>query len=68
MSLRAFHIFFIFCAMFLVGWLGIWEIESFGQSRNLGALFLGGVFFAGAMGLAVYLLWFLKKIKRKNHP
>lgn len=64
MSLKAFHIFFIVCATFLTGWLAIWEIEIYGETRNIGALFSGIGLLAGAAGLAVYLLWFLKKNKK----
>ncbi len=64
MSLKAFHIFFILCAIFLIGGLGLWQIEGFAKSQSLMELLLGLIFFAGAAGLAVYLLWFLKKNKK----
>lgn len=61
MSLKAFHIFFIVCATFLTGWLALWQIGIYGETRSLMAFFSGIGLLAGAAGLAVYLLWFLKK-------
>lgn len=66
MSLKIFHIFFILCALVLVGGLGLLEVNHFAQTQALLNILLAVIFFAGALGLAVYLLWFLKKSKRQN--
>lgn len=63
MSLKAFHVFFILCSMFLAGSLGIWQLNFFGQTRDLLALLWAVAGLIAAAGLGVYLMWFLKKMK-----
>ena len=63
MSLRAFHIFFIFCAIVLVFGLGIWQYQEYKVSQTGTALLGIAAAFAGAAGLAGYLLWFVNKMK-----
>ncbi len=57
MSLKAVHIFFILCSIFLSGFLGWWL-------REAGSGGWGLVFFAGALGLVGYLIWFVLKLRR----
>ncbi len=66
MSLKAFHVFFILCAIFLMAWLAVLGIQAYGTSHGLGDLFLGVVFLLCAVGFSLYLLWFLKKSKKTN--
>lgn len=64
MSLKAFHIFFIVCAIFLVGWCGLTQLQVFGQNRQIIPFIKAVVAFVAAAGLAVYLMWFLKKTNK----
>lgn len=54
MSLKAFHIFFILCSIALVLGFGVW---LYNQSLHVYA----GLAFVGVLGIAAYLIWFLKK-------
>ncbi len=63
MSLKAFHIFFICAAIVLTTGFGYWGLSEFELLRNVWMLALGGVSLAGAVGLTVYLFWFIRKAK-----
>ncbi|MBI2095074.1 MAG: hypothetical protein HYT89_02780 [Candidatus Omnitrophica bacterium] len=59
MSLRAFHILFIVSAVTLAAGFGLWALRhdaAWGLSIGLVSLTL-------AVALAVYLAWFIRKIK-----
>ncbi len=63
MSLKGFHVFFIsVCLIFSVG-LGIWALRAYRSTGQADSLYLGvGAFFCGAV-LAVYGVWFLRKLR-----
>lgn len=62
MSLKAFHLVFIVLATLLAGGVGVW---AWGQRAVEGNLYLGlaVVCFLAALGLIVYGIWFVKKLK-----
>lgn len=66
MSLKAFHIFFIFCSIVLVLGLGVWQYNAYAVSRQTMALFYAAASFIATVGLAAYWIWFLKKAKEKK--
>jgi uncharacterized PurR-regulated membrane protein YhhQ (DUF165 family) len=54
MSLKAFHIVFVIVTIVLSLYVALWGIREFADQRNTGALALGMVFLAAAIGLMVY--------------
>jgi uncharacterized PurR-regulated membrane protein YhhQ (DUF165 family) len=54
MSLRAFHIIFVVATIVLSLYVALWGIREFSQERNFGALTLGLIFLATAVGLVFY--------------
>ena len=63
MSLKAFHFVFILASIGLSIWFGVWcvnESSFTGSSLTLG---MGLFSFAAAAGLAIYLVWFLRKYR-----
>jgi hypothetical protein len=68
MSLKAFHILFVTVSTLLAVWFTVWCFEHF--HAGAGSLYLGlGV--GGALlvvGLPIYGVWFLKKMKDVRSP
>ena len=66
MSLRAFHIVFVVVTIALSLYVALWGIREFSEERNVGALVVGLLFAAMAVGLVIYG----KKtfVKLKNLP
>jgi hypothetical protein len=63
MSLKAFHIFFItVSALFLAGF-GAWSVNAYAHAGGGVNLLFAALGFAGAVGLPIYGVWFLKKTK-----
>jgi hypothetical protein len=64
MSLKAFHLFFIFISMVLALGLGSWCIWV--DLVEGAPIYLAGAIasFASAVGLFVYGIWFYRKMKR----
>jgi hypothetical protein len=63
MSLKFFHIFFIACSVILAVGIGVWGLMAFSRSgRILDGLWGGGSILAG-IGLVVYGVSFLRKMK-----
>ena len=54
MSLRAFHIVFVIVTIALSLFVALWGIREFNAERNFGALALGLIFAATAVGLMIY--------------
>lgn len=54
MSLRAFHIVFVIVTIALSLYVALWGIREFSEERNFGALALGLLFAATAVGLMIY--------------
>lgn len=57
MSLKLFHVVFVVAALLLALWTGTWAL---GED---GAVWLAVCSFAVAAGLAVYGVWFLRKMR-----
>jgi hypothetical protein len=67
MSLKAFHIFFIGCSALLAAGIGVWELRNFaGNGRFLDAV-LGGASLLAGVGLVVYGIAFLRKMKHVGY-
>jgi hypothetical protein len=58
MSLKAFHVAFIVLAIALAGWVAVWAWAAGG-----GYVALAAASAASGVGLAVYLVRFLRKMK-----
>jgi len=54
MSLKAFHIVFVIVTTALSLFVALWGIREFTQQQSTGALVLGLVFLATAVGLVFY--------------
>ena len=63
MSLKSFHIVFIILSTALALAFGVWAARDYGESRNWIHLALGIASFAASGVLAVYGVWFLRKLK-----
>ena len=63
MSLKTFHIVFVVvCVVFATGF-GFWAVRKYESSGDLVALICGVGSFLGAVGLCIYGVWFLRKLK-----
>ena len=67
MSLKAFHIFFIFVATLLSLGVGVWAVGDFGGSASGGYLALGEGAFVLSGVLACYGVWCLRKLKNVGY-
>ena len=63
MSLIYFHMVLISTAILFSIGLGIWELGSFSNVHRILDLGVGIGSFVFALGLACYLIWFIKKKK-----
>lgn len=61
LSLRSFHLFFIAVSVLLAAWVGVWGVQSYLATRNMGNLMLGVVFFL----LGFVLLIYGRRVRRK---
>lgn len=63
MSLKAFHIFFVFvCTLLAVGF-GAWGIREYTVTGQADTLIAGIGSLVGAVVLVIYGVWFLKKLR-----
>ena len=67
MSLKAFHIFFIVASIALAVAFGFWGVDDYGRSASRVHLALGVGSFIGSGVLAVYGVWFLRKLKHVGY-
>lgn len=67
MSLKAFHVFFVAVAILLTLSFGVWGVRDFQADGDRTSLILGIASFASAVILAIYGLWFLKKLKNFSY-
>ena len=67
MSLKAFHIFFIAMSIAIAVGFGVWATRDFAQSGNWVHLTLGVGSFVSSIALAVYGVWFLRKLKHVSY-
>ena len=63
MSLKAFHVLFIIISILLTVLVGVWGVHQYVVHGSGGSLALGGIFFSSGLGLVVYLIWYLPKLK-----
>ena len=63
MSLKAFHIFFIALSAVLMFGFSVWLFRSYGDSGNTMLLVEGSLAAMAGVGLIVYGIRFLKKLK-----
>ena len=63
MSLKAFHIVFISISVLLAMGFAAWEIKGFVTAGNTGQLMAGIVSVLIAIGLSIYGVRFMKKLK-----
>ena len=64
MSLKAFHIFFIFISIvFLLGF-GFWSFQEYGITGDVNELLYALFAAGGIIALIIYGAYFLKKMKR----
>ncbi len=62
-SLKGFHVFFIAISLILTLGFGVWEIRDYAEAGKRASLYLGAGSFAVALLLAVYGVWFLRKLR-----
>lgn len=65
MSLKQFHIVFIVLAVLTSVGFSVWAFTRY--QADTGVLLMGGVSAVAALGLAVYGVWFLKKLKGQEN-
>jgi hypothetical protein len=63
MSLKAVHIIFITVATLFLAGFGVWSVNAYAAAGGGTNLLLAISSFAGAVGLPIYGVWFLKKTK-----
>ena len=63
MSLRIFHVIFIVCSIILSIGFAIWAMLNFQRQHTVGYLWTAIVALACAVGLVVYEIFFLSKVK-----
>lgn len=64
MSLTAFHVFFITVCLVLGVGVGAWGARDYSATGEHPSLYLAVGAFCGAVLLAIYGSWFLRKIRR----
>ncbi len=64
MSLKAVHIFFISLSILLALGFAGWELQRYAASGEFLELIAGILSFGVAIGLVLYGMYFLKKVKR----
>lgn len=62
MSLKAFHVVFIVVAIVLAAWVAAWGLQGLGSGGGWEVV-LGAASALAAVGLVVYLVRFIKKMK-----
>ena len=65
MSLIQFHIFLIAVSIIFGFGFGLWEAVHYGSSQLKIDLLTAAGSFAAALLLAAYLIWFLRRLKRR---
>lgn len=63
MSLKNFHVFFIMIAMVITGGFAYWALRDFMATTRIAQLAMGLLSLVSAIGLTVYLFWFIRKAK-----
>ena len=63
MSLKAFHIFFICVSILLALGFAVWEVVGFMANGEIMQLVVGILSFGAAIGLVIYGIRFMRKLK-----
>lgn len=63
MSLKGVHIAFIVVSLILCAGFGAWAIADWRESGESISLYMGVGSFVGGIVLAIYGVWFLKKLR-----
>ncbi len=63
MSLKAFHIFFVAISILLAFGFAAWAVMSYASGGGAGLLLAAGLAVAAAVGLIIYGIRFLRKLK-----
>lgn len=63
MSLKAFHVFFLAVSLLLTLGFGFWAVRDYQDVGKPDSLYLGVGSFAISLLLAIYGVWFLKKLR-----
>ena len=64
MSLKAFHVVFVTLSTVMATGFGVWAIQESARDGLGSPLAVGIVSLVGAVGLIIYGVWFLRKLKR----
>lgn len=67
MSLKAFHVVFVAVSLLLTLGFGIWAVRDFQTQDHSYSLYLAIASFAAFVLLAVYGVWFLKKLRNVSY-
>ncbi|MCG8405802.1 MAG: hypothetical protein MI923_11450 [Phycisphaerales bacterium] len=67
MSLKAFHVFFLAVSLLMTLGFGVWAIRDYLDAGKQSSLYLGTGSFVVAALLAVYGVWFLKKLRNVSY-
>lgn len=67
MSLKAFHIVFVIASVVLGLGFGIWAIVQFAHAGSAAMMALGIASLVFAVGMVVYGVWFLRKLKNVSY-
>lgn len=63
MSLKAFHIVFIVASILLSFLVGAWGVQQYRSVGSVSALGVGVFFYVAGIGLVVYALRFVRKLR-----
>lgn len=66
LSLRAFHLVFLLCAIVGADLFGVWAIRDYRTSGDVLILVLGIVTLLGGLGLIVYTIYVVRKLDQAN--
>jgi hypothetical protein len=64
-SLRAFHVVFILCALCFTGWFAWWGVAEYRAGGGQGDLVMGVLAMVCVLLLGAYGVWFLRKLRRE---
>ena len=66
MSLKAFHIVLISLSSLLAVGFGGWSVRAYNVTGDASHLAMAVFSFAGAVGLAIYIRWFARKVRSRE--